>query len=103
MNRAAMMALVKVLVERKPSDLKLGYRTVLTIMAERSTSTTAGRYFQFPRDFSFSFNWMTSRVSDATSPAAEGIGNPRNSLLPPAPGSAARQLKRARRNAPHNR
>ena len=37
------MALVKVLVERRPSDLKLGYRTVLTIIADKNTSTTASR------------------------------------------------------------
>ena len=37
------MAFVNVLVERRPSDLKLGYRTVLTIMADRNISTTASR------------------------------------------------------------
>jgi hypothetical protein len=35
--------LTNVLVERKPSDLKLGYLTVLTIIAERNNITTANR------------------------------------------------------------
>jgi hypothetical protein len=34
---------MNVLVERSPSDLKLGYRTVLTIIAESNTSTTTSR------------------------------------------------------------
>src|ERR1044071_4551430 len=101
MNKAATMALVKVLVERRPRDLKLGYLTVLTIMAERKRSTTASRYFQLPRLRSFSLSWMISRVSEETRPAAEGMGKPRKSLLPP--GSAAMQLKRARRKAPQIR
>jgi len=46
---------------------------------------------------------MISKVSEETSPAAEGIGNPRKSLLPLPPGKLARQLKRARRNAPQIR
>ena len=34
---------VKVLVERSPKDLKLGYRTVLTIMADKNNSTATSR------------------------------------------------------------
>src|ERR1035437_4266881 len=97
------MTLRNVVVERKPSDLKVGYFTVVTIMADKNTSTTAGRNFQGPRVFSFSLRWMTSSVSDATNPAADGMGKPKNSLLPPVPAMVARQLNRASRNAPHNR
>src|SRR5437899_1966153 len=95
-----MIALMNVLVERSPRDLKVGYFTVLTIIAERNTSTTASRKPQLPRLRSFSLNWMIISVSDATSPAAEGIGNPKNSLPAPPLESALRQLKRAKRNAP---
>src|SRR5690606_30610199 len=102
-TNAAAMALANVLVERRPSDLKLGYRTVLTIMADRKIRTINGTYFHRPSDFSCSFKLMINNVSEATSPAADGMGNPRNSLPPPAPGTMARQLNRARRNAPHNR
>ncbi len=42
-KRAAAIALVNVLVERRPNDLKLGYFTVLTIIAESKTRTTASR------------------------------------------------------------
>src|SRR5215471_18572588 len=94
-----MIALVNVLVERIPSDLKLGYRTVLTIIAERKIKTAAITYFHRPRLLSFSLSWIISKVSEETRPAAEGIGKPRKSLLPPPPASA-RQLNRARRNAP---
>src|SRR5215831_11389057 len=96
-NSAAIIAFVKVLVERKPSDLKLGYFTVLTIIAERNTSTTAGRYFQLPSVRSFSLSRMINSVKEATSPAADGIGNPRNSLLPAPLFCALRQLNRAKR------
>ena len=75
--------LVKVLPERSPRDLKLGYLMVLTIMAERKSRTTTGTNFQGPRDLSFSLSWMMSRVREATNPAAEGIGKPRKSLVPP--------------------
>src|SRR5579864_4684668 len=103
MNSAARIAFVKVLVDRRPSDLKLGYLTVLTIMADRNSSTTAMIYFHAPRLLSFSFSWIISSVRDETRPAAEGIGNPRKSLLPLPPGKLARQLKRASRNAPQIR
>ena len=46
---AEIMASGKVLVERRPRDLKVGYLTVLTIMAERNSSTTASRYPHLPR------------------------------------------------------
>src|SRR6516162_269015 len=97
------MALVKVLVERSPRDLKLGYLTVLTIIAERNSSTATIRYAQRPRLLSFSFSWMISSVNEATSAAADGMGKPRKSLLPLPPGRLARQLKRARRKAPQIR
>ena len=45
------MALVKVLVERRPSDLKLGYRTVLTIIADKNTSTTANQIIPVAEGF----------------------------------------------------
>ena len=51
-----MMALVNVLVERNPRDLKLGYLTVLTIIAERNTSTATSSQFHFPRVLSFSLS-----------------------------------------------
>src|SRR5437016_10393924 len=98
-----MMALVKVLVERNPRDLKLGYLTVLTIMAERKISTTARRYFQLPRVLSFSFSSMIKSVREATKPAADGMGNPKNSLAPPPLDCALRQLNRANRKAPQMR
>src|SRR6266571_8521842 len=101
-NKAAMIALVKVLVERSPSDLKLGYLTVLTIMAERNSKTATSSHFHLPRVRSCSLSWIVSNVSDDTNPAADGMGNPRKSLPPPLP-MAARQLKRANRKAPQMR
>src|SRR2546423_7206966 len=96
-NRAAMIALVKVLVERNPSDLKLGYLTVLTIIAERKSNTATSRNFHhLPRSLSFSFSWMISRVRDETNPAADGIGKPRKSLLAGPLPIALKQLNRAR-------
>src|SRR5262245_30755747 len=100
---AATMALIKVLVERNPRDLKLGYLTVLIIIAERKSSTIARKYFQAPNSRSFSLMWMIRSVSEATRPAADGIGNPRKSLLPPPELCALKQLNRAKRNAPHKR
>src|SRR2546426_9479803 len=101
-NKAAMIALVKVLVERKPSDLKLGYLTVLTIIAERNSRTATSSHFHLPSVRSCSLSWIISRVSDETRPAAEGIGKPRNSF-PPSPALEARQLNRASRKAPHSK
>ena len=46
---------------------------------------------------------IRNKVNEATKPAAAGMGKPRNSLPPPPPGMAARQLKRASRNAPQMR
>src|SRR5712691_4594707 len=97
-NRAAMIALANVLVERRPSDLKLGYFTVLTIIAERNTSTIASRNPQWPRLRWFLLRSIINSVNEATRPAAEGIGKPRNSVVLPL--AALRQLNRARRNAP---
>src|ERR1043165_9237758 len=97
------MALTNVLAERSPSDLKLGYLTVLTIIHESNRRTTASKYFHAPRLFSFLLSEIISSVSDETSPAADGIGNPRKSLLPPVAGCALKQLNRARRKAPHKR
>ena len=48
--------MANVLVERKPRDLKLGYFTVLTIIADRNSITTASRYFHLPRLRSCSFS-----------------------------------------------
>src|ERR1051325_1285432 len=98
-NKAAIMAFVKVLVERNPNDLKLGYFTVLTIIAERKSSTATSSHFHLPSGRSCSLSWIINRVSEETNPAAEGIGNPRNSLPPPPP-LAARQLNLANRKAP---
>src|SRR6266498_79347 len=93
---AAMIALRKVLAERKPRDLKLGYLTVLTIIHESNKRTTASKYFQLPR-LPFLLNEIISSVSEETSPAAEGIGKPRKSLLTTPAGCALRQLNRAKR------
>src|SRR5882672_570905 len=101
-NKAAMIALVKVLLERNPSDLKLGYLTLLTIMAERNSRTATSSHFHLPRVRSCSLRWIISKVSDETNPAADGMGNPRKSLPPPPP-LAARQLNRASRKAPQRR
>src|ERR1700682_1074354 len=102
-NSAAIIALVNVLVERRPRDLKLGYFTVLTIIADRNTRTMGRRYLALPSVLSFSLSWIINSVSEATSPAAEGMGKPRNSLWPGLLGWALKQLKRARRNAPQIR
>lgn len=56
-----------------------------------------------PRLLSFSLKWIMSSVSEATRPAAEGIGKPRKSLPPLPVFIAARQLNRASRNAPHSK
>src|SRR5437867_7731281 len=98
-NRAARIAFINVLLERKPSDLKLGYLTVLTIIAERNNRTATSSHFHLPRVRSCSLSWIMSKVSEETRPAAEGIGKPRKSFPPPPP-SAARQLNRASRKAP---
>src|SRR6267154_1168749 len=98
-NSAAMIAFVNVLLERSPRDLKLGYFTVLTIIAERNTSTIGKRYEALPSVRSFSLSWIIRSVSEATRPAAEGIGKPRKSFCPGRLGCALRQLKRASRNA----
>src|SRR5439155_19854415 len=100
---AATMDLMNVLLERKPSDLKLGYRTVLTIIAERNSSTTTRKYFQLPRSLLFSLSLMISSVNDETKPAADGIGKPRKSLVAALLPMALKQLKRARRNAPQSK
>src|SRR4051812_37298635 len=102
---ATMMILGKAMVDRSPKVLKLGYFTVLTIMMDKNTSTMGRMYFNFANrnSLSFSLSLMMSSVSEATSPAAEGMGKPKNSLLPEFPGMAARQLNRASLKAPHNR
>src|SRR5438105_10662532 len=98
-NKAAIMAFVKVLVDRRPRDLKLGYLTVLTIIAERNKRTTTRSHFHLPSVRSCSLSWIIKSVSEETRPAADGMGKPRKSLPPPPP-PVARQLNRARRKAP---
>src|SRR3569833_3450648 len=113
-NKAAPRALENVLVERNPSDLNVGYLTVLTIIAERNCFSIARKYLQAPSSIptamlpsgiltGVSFCLITIRVSEATSPAADGMGKPRNSLPPPLPACAARQLNRAKRKAPQSK
>src|ERR1700722_17669629 len=103
MKIATMISFGNVVEERIPKVLKLGYFTSLTIIAERKSRTDGSSQPQWPRSFSFSFNLIMKSVSEATRPAADGMGKPRKSL--PAPGRfmAERQLKRASRNAPQMR
>ena len=110
-NRTATSVLVKVRVARKSSDLKLGYFTLLTIIQERNSSSTGRQYRQLPVANSFSSHQIMNSVSEATRPAAEGIGKPRNSLRvlqahgrqavePRQPERAAEQINRGDEPAP---
>ena len=56
-----------------------------------------------PGVFPFVLKCMMSSVSEATRPAAEGMGKPRKSLPVPLAPIVARQLNRASRNAPHSK
>src|SRR5471030_1539389 len=91
---------VKLRLARKSSDLKLGYFTSLTIIAERNNSSTGSAKRSLLSEKPFSSIHNKNNVSEATSPAAAGIGKPRNSLLLALLFIAARQLNRASRNAP---
>src|ERR1700677_918688 len=94
----------KVRRARKSNVLNDGYFTSLTIITERNKSRPGSTYFQGPLERSRSV-WSPhnrKNVSEATSPAAAGMGKPRNSLPPP-PDMADRQLNRARRRAPQIR
>src|SRR3954471_1733626 len=86
---------------RKSKYLKAGYFISLTIIRDRKAMMNGSRYnhglFEKPRSSSHKIK----SVSEATTPAAAGIGKPRNSFPPPVPAIAARQLKRANRKAPH--
>ena len=96
--------------EREPrrfTFLKVGYFTLLTIIAERNTSNTGSANFQSPFAKSRSSIQIRKYVMLATKPAAAGMGKPTNSL--DCSGSpffwrssyiADRQLKRASRSAP---
>src|SRR5664279_107282 len=101
-NRMATSVFVKVRVARKSSVLKLGYLTLLTIIHDKNTSSTGRKKRHLPVANSFSSHQIMNSVSEATRPAAEGIGKPRNSFEC-SPRMAVRQLNRARRNAPQSR
>ena len=101
-NRNATSVLVKVRVARKSSVLKLGYFTLLTIIQDRNSIRTGRKKRHLPVANSFSSHQIMNSVSDATNPAAEGIGKPRNSFEC-SWRMAVRQLNRARRNAPQSR
>src|ERR1035437_1107603 len=101
-NRIATSVFVKVRVARKSSVLKLGYRTLLTIIHDRNNIRTGRKYRHMPVAKSFSSHQIMNNVNEATRPAAEGIGKPKKSFECPW-GIAERQLKRASRNAPQSR
>ena len=61
--------------------MKLGYFTSLTIIAERNSSSTGSANRSLLCEKPFSSIHIKNNVSDATSPAADGIGKPRNSLF----------------------
>src|ERR1035437_1195047 len=94
--------LVNVRVARKLSDLKLGYRTWLTIIHDKKSNSTGSRNRHLPLGKSFSSTHMMKSVSDATKAAAEGMGKPTNSRPLP-PGGVDSTLNRARRKAPQIR
>src|SRR5882757_5307174 len=98
-------------VVRRLSDLKLGYLNPLNIIHERKSMSGGKTYLPLPDRKSMSggkacvplpisrprsSNHSMQRVSDAMTPAAAGIGKPRNSLFAASELAAARQLKRAR-------
>src|SRR4051812_44984241 len=100
MNKIANSVRVKVRVARKSSDLKVGYFTSLTIIQERNNMSAGSTTRHEPLVNSFPCHQIMKYVSEHTNPAAEGMGKPRNSLPPPEPAIAARQLNRASRKAP---
>ena len=102
MNRTVTTILVKLRRARRSRVLKDGYLTSLTIMKERNNIRPGKTYRQIAvaKSLSSVSPHIRNSVTDATRPAAEGIGKPRNSFPPLSPGMAARQLKRASRSAP---
>src|SRR4051794_5351799 len=80
-------------VARRSNFLNEGYLTSLTIIMERKIRINGSAYRQLPVGKLLSSTHIRNRVSDATSPAAAGMGKPRNSLPPPLLDIAARQLK----------
>ena len=83
-NIAATIVFQNVPVAFKSRRLKVGYLTVLTIIAERNRRITGNA----KRHFGGASNSIISHVRDVTSPAAAGIGKPRNSFPPPVPADA---------------
>src|SRR5687768_2620272 len=90
-------------VVRQLSDLKLGYLKPLNIIQERKSISGGRTYLPWPMSRPRSSNHSMQSVSEAMTPAAAGMGKPRNSLLAASELAAARQLKRASRNAPQIR
>ena len=89
---------------RRSRVLKEGYLTSLTIIKERNNIRPGKMYRHKPVAKTFSSPpHIRNSVTEATSPAADGMGKPRNSFPPLPPGMAARQLNRANRSAPHAR
>src|SRR5882724_1630272 len=87
-------------VVRQLMALKLGYLKPLNIIHARNNMSGGSTHLPWPISRPFSSNQSRHSVIEAITPAAAGIGKPRNSLLAAAESSAARQLKRANRKAP---
>src|SRR5580698_8766760 len=87
-------------VVRQLIALKLGYLKPLNIIHERKSIRGGSTHLPCPISRPFSSIHRRQSVIEAMTPAAAGMGKPRNSLFAAAESSAARQLKRARRNAP---
>jgi len=104
---ARMMATIlgKVRFARQSRDLNDGYFTSLTIMKRGRTmmngqDVTPRRFCEAFVQPARSSNQSRKSVSEATVPAAAGIGKPRKSLLAPLPPRGETVVKRASRNAP---
>src|SRR4051812_31252379 len=73
-NMAAMTSLVKGFVDFRLSFLKEGYFTSLTIIIERKNMRMGSRYRRLPRGKSRSSSHSKNNVTEATIPAAAGMG-----------------------------
>src|SRR4051812_29154422 len=90
-------------VVRQLMALKLGYLKPLNIIQARKSMSGGSTHFPCPISRPFSSNQSRQRVIEAITPAAAGMGKPRNSRFAAAELAAARQLKRAKRKAPQMR
>src|SRR5580700_6137928 len=90
-------------VVRQLMALKLGYLKPLNIIHARNSMSGGSTHLPWPISRLSVPNHSRHSVIEAMTPAAAGIGKPRNSLFAASELAAARQLKRASRKAPQMR